>query len=188
MNRLDVKKLNLSDLILLLIGASEGRVEGRTLVQKLVYFLVHVYKIPLSQKPHFRAGLYGPYSRDVASELLKLVALDFLAEETKVTSTGNLVYIYSLTEDGKKIFEEINAKYREQYSLIKKFMNKIRGEKSEDLIVASKLHYIIEENPRLTEEPEKIISRAENYGWEIKPEEIDKGFRILRAIEYDQET
>lgn len=186
MNRLDLKKLNLSDLILLLIKANEGRIEGRTLVQKLVYFLARVYKLPLSQQPHFRAGLYGPYSKDVASELLKLVALDFLSEETKVTSVGNLIYTYSLTEDGEKVLQKILTEHQEEYYLIKKFVDKIGREKSEDLIVASKIHYIVEEDPQLISDPEKIVSKAENYGWEIKLEEIDKSIKILRLIGYDK--
>ena len=181
-----MRRLNLSDLLLLLIHAHDDKLEGRTLVQKLVYLLVNVVgKIQLSQRPRFRAGLYGPYSRDVASELSKLIALDFLSETTETTSTGNLIYIYHMTKDGKEVVQEIVNKYQEEYELIKDFVDRIKHMKIDDLIAASKVHYIIEENQQLLGNLEALIRKAENYGWDIGLNEAKKGLEILRNLEND---
>ena len=168
--------------------AHDGQIEGRTFAQKLVYFLINIYEMPLVEKPHFKAGLYGPYSEEVASELSKLVALDFLDEKIYRTSKGNLMYIYSLNEDGKKIIEKIIKEHSKVYSLIRRFLNKLKDIKTEDLIIASKVHYIIEEDPQLIEDQVKLISKAENYGWDIKPEEINRCLEILKVIKNERKT
>ena len=181
-----MRRPNLSDLLLLLIHAHGDKLEGRTIVQKSVYLLVNVVgKIQLSQGPRFGAGLYGPYSRDVASELSKLVALDFLSETTETTSTGNLIYIYHMTKDGREVVQEVINKHQEAFELIKDFVDKIKHMKIDDLIAASKVHYIIEEEPQLLGNLEAIVRKAKNYGWDIGLNEAKKGLEILKEFKND---
>ncbi|MEM2613482.1 MAG: hypothetical protein QXO15_04545 [Nitrososphaerota archaeon] len=51
--------------------------------------------------------------------------------------------------------------------------------------LAAKMHYLIEEDPRLIGEPEKIAGMAEGYGWAMELDKVYTGLRILGKIEND---
>ena len=170
--------MRLSDLILLLVEANGGEVEGRR-IQGLAYLAARVLRL-LSREPGFRAGLRGPYSREVVQELMRLKALGFLGEGVKATIAGTVIHIYHLTGDGRRVVEVIMEGRREECRLLKRLVDEVRGGE----VAAAKVYYIIEENPRLIGEPdpERIADMAEDYGWTMKLDEVYTGLRILGEI------
>ncbi|MEM4497247.1 MAG: hypothetical protein QW692_00285 [Nitrososphaerota archaeon] len=168
--------MRLSDLILLLVETNGGKVDGRS-IQGLAYLAARVLRL-LSREPNFRAGLRGPYSREVIQELSKLTALDFLGEEIKATIMRTAIHTYHLTEDGRRVVKKILMDHRREYRLTKRFMDEIRGGE----MAAAKVHYIIEQNPQLIGEPERIVCAAEDYGWTMELDEVYRGLKVLKKL------
>jgi len=72
------------DVLLLVVKeAGENGLQGRTLLQKKVYFLSELVGIDLGFSAHY----YGPYSGLVAGNLASLVNHGFLDEVTEVFET-----------------------------------------------------------------------------------------------------
>ena len=103
--------MHIQDKILLVVGSEEGSgLQGRTILQKKLYFLSVVLKDnTLGFGPHY----YGPYSRLVAENLDILVNARFLKEVTETFPTDENIFgeirrhTYSLTSDGKDVMGEI---------------------------------------------------------------------------------
>ena len=95
--------MHIQDLILLVIGNEEDKsLQGRTILQKKLYFLSVLKGIELGFGPHY----YGPYSSWVAENLDILVSARFLKEVTETFPTDQNIFgeirrhTYSLTPDG----------------------------------------------------------------------------------------
>jgi uncharacterized protein YwgA len=81
--------MNATDLVLSLVGAFDGHVEGRGLLQKRAYFLSLLAGI--DSDSGFVTHYYGPYSSTVDNSLTRLKPSGFLNEskiEPAVTSSG----------------------------------------------------------------------------------------------------
>ena len=96
--------MHIQDLILLVIGSENNKsLQGRTTLQKKLYFLSVLEETDLGFGPHY----YGPYSSWVAENLDILVSARFLKEVTETFSTDQNIFgeirrhTYSLTSDGK---------------------------------------------------------------------------------------
>jgi uncharacterized protein YwgA len=117
---------DLSDLIMLLIDANGRRIEGRTVIQKQIYFYSQFYK----KKIDFVSGYYGPYSRSVSRALAVLVEMRFVKEVIERLPAYGIQsefdphkYTYTVTEGGKKVLEQIKQKNPQETQEVKKFVD-----------------------------------------------------------------
>lgn len=99
-----------SDIALLIafFGFHDSRVEGRTRIQKEICILKHRDAVPLSFdfKPYF----YGPYSPELADVIDTLLATDVVEQSIERLGFGVYRYDYTLTEQGKKLFDSIKER------------------------------------------------------------------------------
>ena len=168
--------MHIQDLILLVIGNEEDKsLQGRTILQKKLYFLSVLKGIELGFGPHY----YGPYSSWVAENLDILVSARFLKEVTETFPTDQNIFgeirrhNYSLTPDGDIIMDEIRKEGG--YTDWKQALDRLNRQESANdfntLSIAAKVYYIVDQQESAT--PEQIQEVAKEYDWDIDDSQIE---------------
>jgi uncharacterized protein YwgA len=179
--------LDVDDLIFAAMQASGGRIEGRTRLQKLVFFLSEVLGVEAGYRPHF----YGPYSSPVsaaAESQASRGALREMVEEFPGVSgfAGNddeyRRYVYSLTGDGRQALQWRRQRNPEEFDEAVKLANRAiaTGANYRVLSYAAKLYYVLraaKQEASLTYASAR--RRAKELGWEMSREDIDRGVDLL---------
>lgn len=176
--------MKLNEIILLLIDGLGGTLGGKTRIQKLCYF----YSILNGKEMGFRPHHYGPYSPAVENamdELEGIGLIDKKVENYGENSDGFAVnrYDYQITKYGDQVIETIgdNEEKRNLDEFIKK-IEKFGLPTTMDISIAAKSHYILEREKGPLNSME-IRKKAEDFGWDIKPDSIDKAANFLRDLE-----
>ncbi len=134
-----ISKLSNSELILLLLSwSSNGIVEGRTRLEKLVYLLQSLSGVGFSYR--FVPYHYGPYSRELIEDLGELNEFG-LVEEQVSPQEGVIRYDYGLTTEGEQLEGEIERKMGEDdLKTLKRAYNKWKELPTFELIARAKFH------------------------------------------------
>jgi uncharacterized protein YwgA len=171
---------NESALIIMVVDAAGGFIEGKTTLQKWLYF----FSVKTNTNLGYIAHFYGPYSKTISRKLDDLISSDFLFESCRLTQHGRLIYTYALTEDGKNIAIDLKKNQQEIYQTLKEIVeicNNTVGNNVNILSWASKVYYLLREKGKEITygEIEKI---GKNLGWELSEKEIDSGVKLLSAL------
>jgi uncharacterized protein YwgA len=175
------------DFVHLVLNAAGGHIEGRTKLQKMVYFAGVLTK----NEPElgYRAHFYGPYSSEVAAAVDKLRALNFLQQ---TVAGGGLLdrrgfevarFDYQLTDDGKLIAEEKAKADPDTWKLIKAAVNRLVKSDSNDYVklsIAAKAFFLRRTAGKPTSEDLTKISR--HFGWDVSQDEYDQALDWLKSI------
>lgn len=90
----------------LLAAADDGVVEGSTRLQKLVFLVQEdVGRLPEGRYDYFSYD-YGPFSEELATDLESMVERGWIDVEERPATNGPQ-YVYRLTEDGRRVVEEM---------------------------------------------------------------------------------
>ena len=156
-----------------------GRIHGRTMVQKKVYFLSVLCDEEFGFRPHY----FGPYSSQVSTSLSALVEAGFV-EETRTGygvpgPFGEVVrFDYRLTEPGIDVVQS-DPSLMERYSA---FLARINDEEVisdlKTMAIAAKVHFIVSYRREAT--IDLIRKEAELLGWELSKNEVDGVIRYLK--------
>ena len=149
--------MHIQDLILLVIGNEKGQsLQGRTLLQKKLYFLSVLGRTDFGFGPHY----YGPYSSWVAENLDILVSARFLKEVTETFSTDRNIFgeirrhTYSLTSDSEDVMSEIEQE--DEYTDWKQRLDTLNSHSLASdfntLSIAAKVYYIVSRQESATPE------------------------------------
>ena len=84
---------------------SDGKIEGRTRIQKEICLLKFQSKIPF--RFNYKSYYYGPYSEDLSETINTLVGVKLLKETIVSVGYNSYRYDYSLTEQGKKLSDKL---------------------------------------------------------------------------------
>jgi len=189
------KAMTTYDVVHLVIHATGGTIQGRTKLQKVIYF-VGVLTDRLKQLG-YRAHYYGPYSSDVAGAIQELRSLGFLEQRTTgVGTTDNFGfevtrYDYTLTDEGKQVAAEKAAAHAVEWDRIRKAVTAINAAPVQDyvrLAVAAKTHLLTQQAGSALE-PDALKAKAQEHGWSaFTPEQYDDAIRFLTAVGLDRET
>ncbi len=176
------------DVLLLVVKeAGKNGLQGRTLLQKKVYFLSELVDIDLGFSAHY----YGPYSGLVAGNLASLVNHGFLDEVTEVFDTSpprnrfgeKNRYTYFLTDDAEDLWSDIEND--PEFRKWKRELDRINAhEIAHDfnkLSIAAKVHYIV--NWRGESTIGGVERVAEEYGWRVEKEDIESVLSFLTELE-----
>ena|SRR5437867_1430606 len=95
----------------LLVVGEMHTLTGKTRLQKLMC-LVEANLTQGSRSPGYRFQLhyYGPFSFDLAHVVDQLVDQQLLAEQSQVTPSGNIVFSYWVTPEGREFVTEVLAR------------------------------------------------------------------------------
>lgn len=167
---------------MLLLAANGGELDGRTTVQKLIYF--SALKVLIEDANDFRPRYYGPFSRNTALSLERLVGLNFLKEQPRLTQSGYVSYLYKLNSDGRKVAEKLKEIYSNEYSKIRSIIKKGKTNRWLNpyvLSYAAKVYYILQQSKQPISESE-AVEEGKNLRWEITKQQAKKGINLLLAL------
>jgi len=123
--------------IILLIIKHLGEVKGRTRLQKITYLLKEKYGFSLSYK--FMPYYYGPYADDMQNTIDTLSRLDIIKVETVFFSEGRFLYVHTLTEEGKRLSNEIEREIpKEEEERLWNAIDELNKLENDDLIRKAK--------------------------------------------------
>ena len=175
--------------VLLLVVKSEGEdgLCGRTLLQKKVYFLSVLQNEPYGFSAHY----YGPYSSYVAGNLESLVNCGFLHQNTEAFATASAArnlfgevrrHTYTLTDDGHEVWSGIanDPELREWKRELDRINAHEIAHDFNKLSIAAKVHYIVSWRGKRT--IEQVQEIAEEYNWDVKPEDIESVLSFLTEL------
>lgn len=177
------------DFVHLVLHASGGTIQGRTKLQKVVYFVGTLTGVvdDLGYRPHY----YGPYSGEVAGAVNELRGLGFL--EQRVSSAGATDprgfevtrYDYELTAAGKQIAQEKVKKQQAMWQKVQTAVEKLNKARASDYVklsIAAKAYYILRErNGKAT--PEELQKLTAVFGWKVSSQEILEAGKLLEALD-----
>ena len=181
-------KLDLDDILLAIIVAEEKKMEGRTRLQKLTYFVSKIIGYDAGFRPHY----YGPYSPLVAAVvesqqsrgLLEESAFPFEFHDFPGHDGERKRYDYRLTEKGQQAYEWRYSENEDEFIQVQELVKKIgeTGADYRDLSFAAKIFSVIKEKGRAMTEPE-IRRAAKQLGWSLDEKEMKKGLELLNSLE-----
>jgi len=173
-------------IIAVLLAKSGGEIQGKTKMQKEMYFLAEFLRRDLGYRPHF----YGPYSDQVGSGMDQLEGIGFVDMRREYLGRedqrGFEVHRcdFKLNKHGKELARWLEQNNRKESQKIAEFVEKLRavpgGDDYMNLSLAAKVHYLIGKSGPLTRA--EIREKAEDVGWHIPQRDIDVAVRILDEL------
>ena len=179
-----MKTLGAFDTIGLTLTANGGEIAGRTTLQKLIYF--ETVKIPeISPAGPYFAYFYGPFNRDVANSLERMVFYDILDE--RMTGTNHTSYVYKVSTKGTKIINKLADEFRQTLAKIKELIgtcDKCCGLDQNSLSFAAKVHYMRDTQKTIGRSlsRDEIVRLGKSFGWKISKSDIEKGSELLEQL------
>lgn len=175
--------VSVRDVVLLAYKAFGGKMPGRTLLQKRIYFLSVLLKQDLGYDAHY----YGPYSAEVANSNLELKSIGFISEQATVYGKNEqgfekVRYDYSISNLGQKVADKLALEYPELWSQIQKDAQVVeRGGNLNymELSIAAKAYYVLTQ--RLSGEGtlKKIEEILPQFGWSMTEDQFSKAASFL---------
>lgn len=180
--------LTVQDAALIALHAAEGAIEGRTAMQKIMYFV----SVALDENFGYRAHYYGPFSRSVEGAL----TLSALAEDVTETvelfpdwSSGRDLrkYTYELTSNGQMAAEEAAEEHPEEAAVVRETVESVRSVVPDfdqyTLSMAAKVDYIIYQQTDRKRIPlSEIPALANQLGWRISDQQVEKSVELLTKL------
>lgn len=179
------KTLDVYDVIGFIISANNNEIIGRTTIQKIVYLTKE--KIPQIRISPFFAYYYGPFNREVALALEKLVTLDFVEEKR---CSGYFVdgYSYTLTQKGKNFVEREKAAALHIYEKIQRIIEickELHALNPTSLSYAAKVHYMLHSKKyakKMAMTDLEAVELAKSFGWKISKSSVLSGAKLLEQL------
>ncbi len=172
-----------SHLILALLAENPGgKIAGRTILQKQVYFAA----LKLSEDYHFTPYFYGPYSAKVSDALDNLVGMNFVGESVQAWGSGQR-YEYSLAEDGRKMLRALkgdrisSAEVKEVRHVVETLLEERLAQDTPQLSCAAKVHFIVGRAGRKISLQE-VQTEAKTLGWAFTTEEAKQVLGALKKL------
>jgi uncharacterized protein len=166
------------EFVQLVISALGGEINGKTKLQKSVYFLGLMTGCldDLGFRPHF----YGPYSDDVAEAVNRLKTIGAVDQNVRggcaVDKAGFEVcrYDYSLNDEGRELAEETARYNRKLTTELRKAVEAFKAVGDLDymeLSIAAKTYFMLgEKKGRATNS--ELANLARKFGWDVTPKQI----------------
>lgn len=178
------------DIVLIVLASYEGRIRGKTTLQKICYFADVIAGLALG----FRAHYYGPFSPMIEQGIAELKNLGFVEEETLGFGVYSQFlgemrrYDYKLTADGIAVVQDLKRREPKGFEAISSIARRIRDSGNPDyreLSIAAKTFFIArkKEGPITVME---IEQQAKALGWELSGESINKAIDLLKTLDIIQ--
>ena len=170
------------------LSNEKGEVEGRTLLQKMIYFLNEKLDLGIPFVPYY----YGPYSEKITNALEDLKNVGMIEEKIETYSQKMSrtvffeprLYKYIFNDFGLEFAELTEKKHKQKADEIKKTIDEIKSAFHNDvklLSVAGKMLTIL----RLKNKPmrpQNILKEAKALNWNISKKEAKEAINSLKEI------
>ncbi len=180
--------MNTYDFVQMTFLAVGGKIQGKTKLQKTVYFLgiITGELENLGYGPHF----YGPYSAEVADAVGQLHALGFLDSNTNQTglrgSSGFEAtrYDFTLTDAGRDVASNKAESHRKFFGKLRDAVKVLKDAGKVDYMkmsIAAKAYFMLgqKQGHATTEELSEL---AQRFGWEVSKEQITEAAEYLKKL------
>jgi uncharacterized protein YwgA len=179
--------MDLRDFVALTLLAAGGEVQGKTKLQKLVYFM-GVLTDQLDELG-YRAHFYGPYSDEVAyavGQLRAIGAVDQNETDWGYDRRGFEVkrYDYRLNPAGRRYAEGLKRHNRELWDQIQHAIEVYNRSGDLDymaLSVAAKTYFLLGQRKGKSSMHE-LAGLAPRFGWSVSPEQIKGAAEYLARL------
>jgi uncharacterized protein YwgA len=179
--------MNAKEVVLLVLDAYGGSVAGKTLLQKLCYFV----QVTLGFDLNFAAHHYGPYSAAVEEAVGNLRSLEYVKEEAIAFGVANPSgfgelrrYDYRLTPDGQALVARLKEKRPEQSEKVVHAVRRVREVDVDylELSIAAKTYFILrrQQKPMTVAE---LRGEANKLAWSLQPDSIERALEVLRRLD-----
>jgi uncharacterized protein YwgA len=183
--------MDTSDLLILSLKYFGGKVAGRTLLQKRIFFLGEMLgEKDLSYFPHY----YGPFSQEVSDCLTVSVLNGYVQEIVSPYGIDHhgfemCRYEYQLSETGEKLADILEIQLSEQAQNLKKAVERFMEGASDlnymVLSYAAKLYYILKQKG-IPLTPQEIKNASEKFNWKIDEKDFQKGAEALQKLGFSE--
>jgi uncharacterized protein YwgA len=183
------ESLSPREAVLLALDAAEGPIEGRTAMQKVMYFIANALKTDLGHQAHY----YGPYSRPIEYTLSQEVLANDVSEIVERLpswySTGPDIrkYTYELTEQGKEEATEIKRNHAGAAEIIATTMSGVKDAvpelDQESLSAAAKIHFIVSHAESHKTNVAEIPNLARELGWRLSERKVGEAVDLLKKLD-----
>jgi uncharacterized protein YwgA len=179
--------MNVRDFIALVLLEWGGETQGKTKLQKLVYFVGALanHLDRLGYRLHF----YGPYSNEVTYAIGQLKAIGAL--DQNVTDSGHdwsgfevKRYDYRLTEAGRRYAQWLEQRDVTTTQEIREAVQKLRQVGDPDYItlsIAAKIYYLLGQKPE-SARLSNLVQLASRFGWNVSESQIRGAAEFLHKI------
>ena len=163
-----------------------GTIKGKTLAQKRAYFVGMLLGTDIRFSPHY----YGPLSAELDASVGSCKALGFVREDVSSPGVDDSHGFevrrstYSLTEDGRKVVANLEAKESSEVGRVRAALDRIRQAGDDDysrLSIAAKALCIIREKEgraRLND----VVDTARQFGGVLSSEQVDDACAFLSKL------
>ncbi len=176
------------DFVHLALSAVGGRIEGKTKLQKTIYFLGKFTSNldMLGYRPHY----YGPYSSDVAAASDRLRSLGFvdcnIASGGRLDSRGFEVARcdFTLNVEGVRLAKSKAERYPRLWEDLQKAAARLEGAGNPDyklLSVAAKTDFMLENREKAT--TGELSKLARTFGWTVSDDEVLEAGKFLEKVD-----
>ncbi len=179
------------EFVLLVLEQSGGKIQGKTLLQKLTFFGALAVEPSLPQRLGYRAHYYEPYSATVDDAVGRLESLGFVEESrTPFGVLGNKGFEvkrfdYELKEDGKAVAARLKQRYGKESDAIRTIATKVTEALKEldyvDISIAAKAYFLLRQKGGAMSF-EEIRETARTFSWTIDETQLDKAVRLLKDM------
>lgn len=169
-----------AELVLSVLGSSAKPIDGRTAIQKIVYFASIKTGVDVGYTPHF----YGPYSPIVAQTAENLESTGYITEESRLTTHDRVMYSYSLSDDGAKVVDLIRKREPSNYVKAKKVVDTCRKIVKNNINVlswAAKVYFLLSQKGSEIS-CDEVVEKGKEFGWQLSSKEIDSGAKLLVGL------
>jgi uncharacterized protein YwgA len=176
------------DFVHLVVYAANGEIQGRTKLQKMVYFTGLL--TGTLDELGYRAHYYGPYSATVTAAVDELLSLGFL--EQHIASGGAIDprgfevarYDYRLTEDGKAIAREKAVLRKHKWENINRAVTQLEKAGVNDymkLSIAAKAYFLVD-RAKTPVTIGRLVQMGEQFGWKVSKDEVRDASDWLESL------
>jgi|GEM_PF-373291 len=179
--------MNAEHIVLGIVDACDGRLEGRTYLQRMGYFVSKALATLIGYRPHY----YGPYSRLVAAEIDSAVARGILSERREefrshLPPAGqfeHVRYTYQLTDAGREYLNALTRRDGQWFTQVASIVSRVRetGADYRQLSCAAKVdHLLTAAGGRITRRRAK--AEARKLGWHLSDSDIETAVDVLEEL------
>jgi uncharacterized protein YwgA len=180
--------MDATDFVLLALHAVGGEIQGKTKLQKTVYFLGlmtgHLDDLG------YRAHYYGPYSDDVADAVDRLRSVEFVGQSVVGGGAVNRLgfevcrYDYALTGDGKQIAEAKATDRPKFWRKLQRAVKTLRHAGNPDYVrlsIAAKTYFMLGKKKGEATMAE-LAGLARRFGWKVTSHQVKEAAQYLSRL------
>jgi uncharacterized protein YwgA len=176
----------INDALLFTYDAAGGSIQGKTNLQKKMYFVA----VMLGKDFGYGAHYYGPYSATVAAANQELKSLGYLSESTASAGSYNASgfeiarHDFQLTADGRSVLDAKKTRLPEDWIRVEKAVKRLSqaGDLNYmELSIAAKAYFLLKQATKASDS--KLVKQATKFGWTVTEDEIRKAVEFLIALE-----